>query len=70
EAVAEAGSIRAAARGSALTQPAMTYAIRELEQSVGAQLLVRSAKGVVPTEIGQALLRRARLLSNEVRRAE
>ena len=70
EAVAEAGSIRAAARDSTLTQPAMTYAIRELEQSIGAQLLVRSAKGVVPTEIGLALLRRARLLSNEVRRAE
>lgn len=70
QAVAEAGSIRAAARGAALTQPAMTYAIRELERSVGAQLLVRSAKGVVLTEIGQALLRRARLLANEVRRAE
>ena len=70
EAVAEAGSIRAAARGSVLTQPAMTYAIRELEQSIGAQLLVRSAKGVVLTPIGQALLRRARLLANEVRRTE
>ena len=68
--VAEAGSIRAAARASTLTQPAMSYAIRELEQQVGAPLLVRSIKGVVPTTIGEALLRRARLLFNEVRRAE
>ncbi|MEZ2292862.1 LysR family transcriptional regulator [Variovorax sp. RCC_210] len=70
EAVAAAGSIRAAARGCELTQPAMTYAIRELEHSVGAQLLVRSAKGVVLTPIGEALLRRARLLADEVRRTE
>lgn len=68
--VAEAGSIRAAARGSKLTQPAMSYAIRELEQQVGATLFVRSITGVAPTPIGQALLRRARLLFNEVRRAE
>jgi DNA-binding transcriptional LysR family regulator len=70
EAVADAGSLRAAARVAGLTQPAMTYAMRELEQSVGAQLLVRSAKGVALTEIGEALRNRARLLANEVRRAE
>lgn len=33
-------------------------------------MLVRSAKGVALTEIGEALLRRARRLSSEVRRAE
>ena len=70
EAIAEAGSIRAAARVAGLAQPAMTYAMRELEQSVGAQLLVRSAQGVSLTVIGEALLQRARLLANEVRRAE
>jgi DNA-binding transcriptional LysR family regulator len=68
--VAEAGGIRAAARGAALTQPAMTHAIRELERSVGASLFVRSARGVVPTEIGEALLRRAAVLFDEVRRTE
>ncbi|CAN7264072.1 LysR substrate-binding domain-containing protein [Variovorax sp. LjRoot84] len=68
--VAEAGGIRAAARDAALTQPAMTYAIRELERTVGVALFVRSARGVVPTEIGQALLRRAAVLFDEVRRTE
>jgi len=68
--VAEAGGIRAAARNAALTQPAMTYAIRELERSIGAPVLVRSARGIVPTEIGQVLLRRAAVLFDEIRRTE
>ncbi|RYF73271.1 MAG: LysR family transcriptional regulator [Comamonadaceae bacterium] len=70
KAVAEAGSVRAAARHAALTQPALSYAIRELERSVGAPLLVRSSAGVVPTALGQVLLRRAHVLLAEVRRTE
>ncbi|WP_225784285.1 LysR family transcriptional regulator [Xenophilus sp. Marseille-Q4582] len=70
KAVAEAGSLRAAARQAALTQPALTYAIRELERSVRAPLLVRSSAGVVPTPIGEVLLRRAQGLLAEVRRTE
>lgn len=70
KAVAEAGSVRAAARQASLTQPALTYAIRELERSVGAPLLVRSSTGVVPTPLGDVLLRRAHVLLAEVRRTE
>ena len=69
-AVAESGSIRSAARQVHLTQPAVTHAVRELELSVGAQLFVRSVKGVVTTEIGAALVRRSQLLFNEVRRTQ
>lgn len=69
-AVAESGSIRSAARSVHLTQPAVTHAVRELERSVGTPLFVRSVKGVVPTDIGAALLRRSRLLFNEVRRTQ
>lgn len=69
-AVAESGSIRSAARRVHLTQPAVTHAVRELERSVGASLFVRSVKGVVPTEIGRALLQRSHRLFNELRRAE
>lgn len=68
--VAEAGSIRAAARDATLTQPALTYVIRELERSVGSPLFIRSAKGVVPTEIGQVLLRRSALVLDELRRTK
>lgn len=67
-AVAESGSIRSAARQVHLTQPAVTHAVRELERSLGAQLFVRSVKGVVTTDIGAALLRRSHVLFNEVRR--
>ena len=67
-AVAEAGSIRAAARRVHLTQPAATHAVRELERAMDAQLFTRSVKGVGLTEIGESLLRRTRLLFNELAR--
>ncbi|MEJ8810894.1 LysR substrate-binding domain-containing protein [Variovorax ureilyticus] len=69
-AVAESGSIRSAARRLGLTQPAVTHAVRELERGIGANLFARSVKGVAPTDIGAALLRRSHLLFNEVRRAQ
>ncbi len=59
--VAESGSIRAAARVMNLSQSALTKALRELEQSVGAELLLRSYKGIEFTQAGIALLARARL---------
>ncbi|MDM0033784.1 LysR family transcriptional regulator [Variovorax sp. J22P271] len=69
-AVAESGSIRSASRQVHLTQPAVTHAVRELERSLGSPLFARSVKGVVPTAIGTALLRRTHLLFNEVRRTK
>ena len=43
--IAEHRSIRAAARALCVTQPAATRSLRELEQSLGAELVRRSAKG-------------------------
>lgn len=59
--VADSGSIRAAARDLHLSQSALTKALRELEEDVGAALLSRSYRGVELTPAGQALLMRARL---------
>ncbi|AGA86136.1 MAG: LysR family transcriptional regulator [Gammaproteobacteria bacterium HGW-Gammaproteobacteria-9] len=59
--VAESGSIRAAARAMNLSQSALTKALRELEEDVGAELLRRSYKGIGFTPAGDALLVRARL---------
>jgi len=59
--VAESGSIRAAARAMNLSQSALTKALRELEDDVGAELLTRSYRGVDFTPAGRALLVRARL---------
>lgn len=59
--VAESGTIRAAARDLHLSQSALTKALRELEDEVGAELLVRSYKGVECTAAGRVLLTNARL---------
>lgn len=59
--VADSGSIRAAAREMHLSQSALTKALRELEEDVGAELLTRSYRGVDFTPAGRALLVRARL---------
>ena len=59
-AAVEAGSLTAAAKRLDLTQPALTKAIRRLEDETGAALFVRGARGVVLTAFGQSFLRHAR----------
>lgn len=68
-AVAENGSLRAAARALGLAQPAITRSIQELEHSLGAQLFIREARGVRLTPIGESFLTRAMTILGEVRRA-
>jgi DNA-binding transcriptional LysR family regulator len=68
-AVAENGSLRAAARALGLAQPAITRSVQELEHSLGAQLFIREARGVSLTPIGQSLLLRAINILGDVRRA-
>jgi DNA-binding transcriptional LysR family regulator len=68
--VAESGGIRAAARRLGLTQPAVTHAMRELEQGLGVDLFVRSAKGVRPTPAGEALLLRTQRILHEAQSAQ
>lgn len=64
---AETGSMAKAAAHLAITQPAVSYAISELEHAVGAQLLDRSSQGVTPTVYGRALLARSAIVFNELR---
>lgn len=59
--VAEVGSIRAAARGLGLSQPAVTKAVRDLEADLGVPLIHRRSRGVELTECGRQLTVRARL---------
>ena len=61
-AVVEQGSLRAAAQSIGLTQPALTKAIRRLEDSFGVQLFDRKARGVTLTGYGQVVLSHAREL--------
>ena len=67
--IADSGSIRAAAREMHLSQSALTKALRELEEEVGAELLLRSYKGVGFTPAGQALQSRARLAMSMLAKA-
>ncbi len=52
----EHGSFTAAAQLLGYTQPGITRMIRSLEAETGFPLLVRSPRGVVPTENGKAML--------------
>jgi DNA-binding transcriptional LysR family regulator len=67
QALAEAGSMAAAAEQLALSQPAISKAMSEMEHGLGAQLLDRSSRGVVLTEGGRVLLERGRVILDEVR---
>ncbi|WP_213764917.1 LysR substrate-binding domain-containing protein [Caballeronia sp. dw_19] len=66
----ETGSVRSAARHLGLTQAAVSKNLSALERSFGLQLLVRSARGIEPTEYGKLVLRRARLVDAELRKLD
>ena len=67
-AIAETGSIRAAARALDLPQPALTRSLAGLERELGAALFERRARGVVATPLGEAFVRRATSIVQQVRR--
>jgi len=54
-AVAEAGSFSQAARRLGIAQPALSRHVRDMEQELGAPLLIRTARGVVMTDDGERL---------------
>ncbi len=55
--IARSGSIGGAAARMNVSQPSVSVALRRLEESVGAQLFVRSNAGVQLTEAGAVMLR-------------
>jgi LysR family transcriptional regulator of abg operon len=64
------GSIRAAAQEMAISQPALTAAIQQLEEELHAPLLVRTRQGATLTPFGRAFMGHARLMVAEARRAK
>jgi len=66
-AAVEAGTMAKAATELGVSQPAVSKAIAEIEQTVGLRLLDRTTKGLVPTEYGRALLRRAANIFDELK---
>lgn len=59
-AVANCGSFSAAAKRCFVTQPSLSMQIKNLEEELGAVLLDRTKKPVMPTVVGEAVLRQAR----------
>lgn len=58
-AVAELGNLRRAAEALAVSQPAVTKTINELEDLLGVKLFVRGRRGAVPTPEAELFLRHA-----------
>lgn len=56
EKIIKHGSINLAAKELFLTQPTLSNAVKDLEQEMGIQLLIRSKKGVVLTDEGRRFM--------------
>jgi DNA-binding transcriptional LysR family regulator len=67
--VARCGSMGKASAQLALSQPAISMAISEMEASLGVKLLDRSPRGVEPTIYARALLERGLNAFDELRQA-
>lgn len=69
-AIADAGSLRGAAKALRKSQPALTKSLRQAEDALGVPIFQRSSRGVVPTEMGEHVLVRARSISSEIKRLD
>ena len=65
-AVAETGSMARAAARLAVSQPAVSKAIAEMERTLGYRLLDRTVRGVEPNLYGRALLKWAKAVFDDV----
>src|SRR3972149_7158408 len=52
-----------------ITQPALSYQIKRLEEELGVSLFHRRPRGISPTEAGRVLLQNAQEVIESVRRA-
>lgn len=68
--VVEAGSFSGAARVLKVGQPAVSKTVAQLEQRLGAKLLLRSTHGLTPTEAGLRFYERSRVAIQEADEAE
>lgn len=68
--VVDTGSFSAAARQLRIGQPAVSKTVAQLEERLGVRLLVRSTRGLTPTEACLRYLERARRALEESEEAE
>lgn len=67
-AIYEAGSFRQAARDLGISQPALTWSMHQLEETLNGRLFERGPRGIRPTPLCDRLVRRARLIFREQER--
>lgn len=65
-AIVDCGSLTKAAEQVCVAQPALSQQLASLEAELGVPLLLRSPKGVAPTEAGMALYRNARTIMKQL----
>jgi LysR family hydrogen peroxide-inducible transcriptional activator len=51
-----------------ITQPTLSMQIQKLEEKLGSKIFDRSKQPVIPTEIGEEIIQRARIILNEVKK--
>ena len=68
-AVIEEGGLNRATTRLHITQPALSYQIKRLEEELGVSLFHRRPRGISPTEAGRVLLQNAQEVIESVRRA-
>ena len=68
--IVDCGSMSAAARALGIAQPSLSQHVKNLETHLGAELLLRTSRGVMPTEAGEVLHRHAKRIAETLRAAE
>jgi len=68
--IVETGSFSAAARRLNVGQPAVSKTVASLEQRLGVKLVVRSTRGLTPTEAGEEYFQRAKRAIEDINEAE
>lgn len=65
-AISESGNLRLAAERMNITQPALTKCINRLEEESSAALFQRKGRLIMPTAVGEVLIRRARQIIQSI----
>ena len=64
--IVDAGSVTRASQSLHVAQPALSLQISRLEDELGKKLLMRSVRGVTPTQAGAAVYKQAQLILKQV----
>src|SRR5882757_8724859 len=64
------GSLKKAAKGLEISQPALSKSMGRLEASLGVKLFDRTPTGIAPTAFGEILYSHARSIKGEIERAQ